>query len=150
MAEENTVQPVATIPLSVNPKQKILDQSLGEILQSNPQAQQMIMQAMGISQEKFAQMVDSAQQNNIMHMKISDLFKSGIVNQAVTKYQGKVPQAGEALVMSSVPMQQQVQLTPQQVQQLQNGNLSVQQLLEQSTSVEKKASFIDKLRNWFK
>lgn len=132
-------------PVSVNPKQNILDQSLGDILQNNSQAQQMIMQSMGLSQEKFQQMLTSIQQNNMMHMKISDLFKSGIVNQAVKQYPGQVQQGPLQFVQK-----QQIQLTPQQMQQLQNGTLSPQQLVEQTQSSGQKTSFIDKLKNWFK
>lgn len=131
MADEITSQqqvsiPVQAAPLSVNPQKNILDQTLGDLLQNNLQAQQMITKSMGISQENFQQMVNSAQQNNMMHMKIGDLFKNGIVQQ------------------------QQVQLTPQQMQQLQNGTLSPQQLLQQAQPVQQKTSFIDKVKSWFK
>jgi hypothetical protein len=153
MANENTI-PLQTAPVTGGPKQNILEQSLGDILQNNPQAQKMIMQSMGISQEKFQQMLTSVQQNNMMHMKIGDLFKSGIVNQAVQQNSGKQPQNGEALIMSSGPMQfvqkQQMQVTPEQLQQMQNGTLSPLQLVQQSTDTGQKTSFIDKLKSWFK
>ena len=64
----------------------IVDQTLGELLQNNPQAQQMIMKAMGISQEKFQEMLSAAKDNELMHMKIEDLFKSGIVQKAVEQH----------------------------------------------------------------
>ena len=38
-------------------KQGIMDQTLGEFLNSNPQAQGMVMQAMQVSPEKFKEMV---------------------------------------------------------------------------------------------
>ena len=94
MADEITSQqpvsiPMQAIPLAATPQKNILEQTLGDILQNNPQAQQMIIQSMGISQENFAQMLSSAQQNNMMQMKIGDLFKNGVVQQAVMQQNGQ-------------------------------------------------------------
>lgn len=112
----------------------ILDQTLGDVLQNNPRAQQMIMQSMGISQEKFQEMLGSAKQNNMMDMKIGDLFNNGIVQQAV---------------MQQNDSGQQMQVTPEQLQQLQNGTLSPEELL-QVQQVPQKISFFDKVKSWFK
>lgn len=110
MADATTPQqpvtvPVQAVPLSINPGQNLLDQTLGDLLQNNPQAQHMITQSMGITQENFQQMLASAQQNNLMHMKISDLFKNGIVQQA------------QGVVVQGQPMQ----VNPQQMQQIMQG-----------------------------
>jgi len=160
MTDEKSVQqpgsiPVAAIPISS--KGNILDQTLGEILQNNPQAQQMITNSMGISQENFQKMVGSAKQNNLMQMKISDLFKNGIVQQAVQQYPvGQVTQqdTNKMSMVVSGPMQfvgkQQVQLTPVQMNQLQNSSLNTQKIIQQAAPTTQKASFIDKIRNWFK
>jgi hypothetical protein len=99
---QSVLIPTQAVPLAANPQQNILDQTLGDILQTNPQAQQMITKSMGISQEKFQEMLSSAQQNNLMQMKVSDLFKNGIVQQA------------QGVVMQGQPEQ----LNPSQVQQV--------------------------------
>jgi len=85
MTDETTPSLGAQLPFdpSIQPHQGILDQSLAQVLRDNPRAQQMIMQSMGIPQEKFQEMLFAAQQNDMMHMKIRDLFASGIVKNAV-------------------------------------------------------------------
>jgi hypothetical protein len=140
MASEDTTQqqvPAQAIPLQVNQQKNILDQTLGDILQNNPQAQQMIMNSMGISQEKFQGMLASAQQNNLMHMKISDLFKNGIVQQA------------QGVVMQGQP----AQLNLQQMQQI--SSLNNIQNIQQSDNVPyalpnnpPKKSLLEKFRDW--
>lgn len=159
MAHDTTSQPNSpdsqTSSLQQTSHTNILNQSLEDILTNNPQAQQMIMKSMGISEEKFQQMLGSAGQNNMMNMKIGDLFKEGIVQQAIQQY----PSAGSgqsanglvsAMVSEPIQLGQQVQVTPEQMQQLQNGALSSQQLLQQSQPTQQKTSFLDKVRNWFK
>lgn len=78
---------------NVNPtapqKQGIMDQTLGEILNTNPQAQNIIMQTMHLTPEKFQEMVQTAETNPMMNMKISDLLKNGVVQQAIEN-QGQV------------------------------------------------------------
>jgi len=161
MAHDTTSQPNSpdsqTSSFQQTSHTNILNQSLEDILTNNPQAQQMIMKSMGISEEKFQQMLGSAGQNNMMNMKIGDLFKEGIVQQAIQQY----PSAGSgqssnanglvsAMVSELIQLGQQVQVTPEQMQQLQNGALSPQQLLQQSQPTQQKTSFLDKVRNWFK
>jgi len=103
-------------------KQGIMDQTLGEILKGNPQAQNVVMQSMQLSPEKFQEMVNTADTNPMMHMKISDLLKNGFVQQAVS---------------------QQGQMTPEQAQILQN----VTQTSE-AVQTPQKVSFLEKVRNW--
>jgi hypothetical protein len=123
-------------PQPNQPQHGILDKTLGEVLQSNPQAQQLVMKSMGVTQDKFQEMLGSAQQNNLMHMKIRDLFKNGIVQQAVQQ-QGKG------------------QLTQKQLQQLQNGTMTPEQLqsLQQGANatpqVSQNATLWDKIKKWF-
>lgn len=96
-------------------QKNIMDQTLGDLLGNNPQAQQMITQSMGVSQQQFQQMLGQAQQNNMMHMKIGDLFKSGVVQQA-QMIQG-----------------QPVQVSPQQMQQIMqmvNGSINATQQIQ--------------------
>lgn len=157
----NEISSKQSIPPTPNtPHVSILDQTLGDILQNNPQAQQMITTSMGISHEKFQEMLTSAQQNNMMHMKIGDLFKSGIVQQAVQQNpsassgQVTLPNGEQGSMFVSGPMQvvqsQQVQVTPEQLQQLQNGALQPQQLLQQAQPELKKSSLFDRIKNLFR
>jgi hypothetical protein len=81
MSDEVTTNPD---PSSVPPQptQGILNKTLGDILQSNPQAQNLVMKSMGISQQQLQQMLSQAGGNPMMNMPIADLFKNGIVQQA--------------------------------------------------------------------
>ena len=83
-AVDNTTQ----VPTTMNGTQGILDRTLSEVLETNPQAQQMIMRSMHLTPEKFQEMLATAQKDNLMHMKIRDLFNQGIVQQAVSQEQG--------------------------------------------------------------
>lgn len=78
--------------MSDEQKRKILDQTLGEVLQNNIQAQQMIMNAMHITPQQFQEMLNSTASNaasaGIMDMKIGDLFKNGVFQQATAMNQG--------------------------------------------------------------
>lgn len=88
MAEETTTGSHVPFDPSLNVHQGILDQTLAEVLQTNPQAQQTIMRSMNIPSEKFQQMLFVAQQNDMMHVKIRDLFANGFVQQALTQQDG--------------------------------------------------------------
>lgn len=68
---------------TANGVQGMLDQTLGEILQSNQQAQQMIIQSMGITSEQFEQMRSQAQGSQMMQMTIRELIEKGAVQQAM-------------------------------------------------------------------
>lgn len=68
---------------SSNSVQGMLDQTLGQVLQNNPQAQQTIIQAMGITAEQFEQMRGQAQGSQMMDMTIRELIENGTVQQAV-------------------------------------------------------------------
>jgi len=61
----------------------ILNKSLSDVLMNNPQAQSMVMKSMGINQQQLQSMLSQAAGNPMMNMPISDLFKNGIVQQAV-------------------------------------------------------------------
>jgi hypothetical protein len=60
----------------------ILHKTLGEVIQSNSHAQDMIMKAMKISPEQFQEMLQKSEGNQLMNMTIGDLFKNGVVSQA--------------------------------------------------------------------
>jgi len=63
-------------------KAPILNQTLGDILRNNPQAQNMVMQALRISPEQLQQMLAVTGNDPRMNMSIGDLFKTGVVQQA--------------------------------------------------------------------
>ena len=102
---------------------KILDQTLGELLQSNQQAQGVVMNAMQINPQQLQQMLTQTGNNQMMQMKIGDLFKNGIVQKAMV-------QSGRA--------------TPEQMQQIQNIANA------QSSSQPQQRSFLNTIKSWFK
>jgi hypothetical protein len=103
---------------------KILDQTLGELLQSNPQAQGVVMNAMHISPDQLQQMLSQTGNNAMMQMKIGDLFKNGIVQKAMV-------QSGQA--------------TPEQLQQV-NEIANAQQGTPQPSQ---KTSLLQKVKGLF-
>ena len=117
---------------NVQPKTPILKQTLGEILQNNAQAQGMIMQSMRITPEQFQQLLQHAGNNQMMHMTIGDLFKSGIMQQAIQMKPGQK--------LTSEQMQSIQKLTGQPSPEI----ISAQPIQEQ------KLSFMQKLKNLFK
>lgn len=130
------------------PHQGILNKTLGDILQNNPQAQNIVMKAMQISPQQLQEMLSKTGNNQLMNMSIGDMFKNGIMQQAAS---GQIP----------VQQGQVVQVTPEQLQQIiktsPDGQISpekLQQITGQSTplgpNVEarqpQKQSFLQKLK----
>jgi hypothetical protein len=142
MADNPTQVPPSTgdhaLPLNVSAQQQgILDQTLGEVLKSNPQAQGMVMQAMHLSPEKFQQLLTMTNNNAMMNTKIRDLFSSGVVQQAMAQ------QGQNAQQLQVDPSQ--IQITPEQAAQIQaqgGENVIVQPAPQQQTS------FVQKLKGW--
>lgn len=93
-----------------------LDKTFGEVIQNNPQAQDIIKNAMHIDQQKLQEMLHATGSNELMNMSIRDMFTNGIMQQAASS--------------------QTIQVTPEQIQQLneamQNnqGQVSSEQLQE--------------------
>lgn len=118
MADEVTPNQNTT-PQAQNPQQGFLNQTLGNILQNNNQAQGMVMKAMQISPQQFQQLLTATGNNQMMNTTIGDLFKNGVVHQAVQSTNGAGPigqlQGGQA-----------VQLSPEQMQQIMNTIQTVQ------------------------
>lgn len=102
----------------------ILNMTLGQILNNNPSAQNMIMQSMGLNQEQFQQMLSSAGNNQMLNMTVSDLFKNGTITQAM-------------------------QIKPEQLQQIINNPAGQIQELPNLT-LPQKQTFLQKLRNLFR
>jgi len=100
----------------------ILNQTLGDLLRNNPQAQGMVMKAMNISQEQLQQLLSTTGNNQYMNMTIGELFKSGFVQKAVTA--SKTGDMGQmAPMQGQAPLHQgfegqAVQMTPEQMQQI--------------------------------
>lgn len=109
----NTTQ---QLPPNVNPQhQGILDQTLGGVLHSNPQAQNIVMKSMNLSQEQFQQLLGKTDNNQLMNMKVRDLFSSGVVQQALaTQNQTNA----NATQLPPIP-EDQIILTPEQAAQIQ-------------------------------
>lgn len=64
-----------------NGVQGMLDQTLAQVLQTNPQAQQQIIQKMGITLEQFEQMRSQSQGSQMMQMTLRELLEKGIPQQ---------------------------------------------------------------------
>jgi hypothetical protein len=77
---QNQQTPAQSAPLSHG---NVLGMTLGELLNNNPAAQNMVMQSMNINQNQFSQMLTQAGSNPMMNMTIGDLFKNGAMGQAV-------------------------------------------------------------------
>jgi hypothetical protein len=126
------------IPLNVDTQQQgILDQTLGEVLKSNPQAQGMVMQAMHLSPDKFQQLLTMTNNNALMNTKIRDLFSNGVVQQALAQ------QGQNAQQLQVDPSQ--IQISPEQAAQIQaqgGENVIVQ------TAPQQQSSFMQKLKGW--
>jgi hypothetical protein len=69
------------------PHTGILEMTLGQILNTNPTAQNLIMEAMNINQDQFRQLLESANNNQMMNMTIRDLFQNGSIAKAIATTQ---------------------------------------------------------------
>jgi hypothetical protein len=108
----------------------ILNQTLGQLLQQNNQAQGVVMQAMQINPQQLQQLLSMTGNNQLMNTTIGDLFKNGFVQQA----QGQ---------MGSV--------SPQQLQQIVGAVTSQNpQQIMQGVALPQKQSFFQKLKNLFR
>ena len=106
--------------------QGIVHQTLGDLLKTNTQAQNLIMKSMNLSPDQFQQLLTKTNNNPLMNQTIGELFKNGTMNQAAV-------QGG--------------QIDPSHVQQIVT-TLQTQQLPVQQESA--KPSFVQKIKNLFK
>jgi hypothetical protein len=141
----------------------ILNKSLSDVLKGNPQAQDMVMKSMGITQQQLQSMLSQAGNNPMMNMPISELFKNGIVQQAVQmngaqqvspqQFQQMLGamngQNGQALIpnipqnMQGMGMATPVMIPVGMMQVPMNGNgMAVMQ--------NQKPSMLHKVQNWFR
>lgn len=129
------------VPLNVGAQQHqgILDQTLGEVLKSNPQAQNMVMQAMHIGPDQFQKLLGMTGNNDLMNTKIRDLFSSGVVQQALAQQGQGQPAMVQNMPVSPDGSNQVVTIKPEDVP-------GGPQLIKE----EKKPSFMDKLKHMFK
>ena len=104
----------------------ILKQTLGELLQTNPQARELIMRTMNVDPAQLQQMINSANDNPMMNQTIGELFKNGTMQKAASR-------------------QKQVQVSPDQMQQIMTTLFSDLQNQPQ----QEKPSFLQKLKNLF-
>lgn len=68
--------------MPAEPQTKILNTALGDLLRSNAQARNLIMQSMRISPEELNSMIDRAGGSQMMGMTIGELFKNGLFQKA--------------------------------------------------------------------
>jgi hypothetical protein len=141
---------MADTPVPNDPNQKsILNQTLGEILHNNNEAQAKIMQGMGVNQQQFQQLLGQTENNPLMNMTVGELFKSGFIQKAMT-------QSAAAKKVVSGQQGQAVQMTPEQLQQMMSTqNMQVVQNGEQGQPVQivvqpQKQSFFQKLKGLFR
>jgi hypothetical protein len=151
----------------------ILGKTLGEVLQNNVKAQGMVTSAMQISPAQFQELLKLAGNNQLMNMTIGDLFKNGVVQQAIsqnvskTVIQGQevnggvesrnVNQSAQGIAIGSSQMQQ---ISPEQFGEiarvLQNSQSLARagendNVLEQgSAKIVPKPSFFQKIKELFK
>ena len=88
--DDQTTIPFNSNPLPTAPSQPpmqpnhgILNMTLGQLMQNNPTAQNMVMKGMNISPQQFQQMLNMTGNNQMMNQTIGDLFKNGTMTQAM-------------------------------------------------------------------
>lgn len=67
------------------PHQGILQQTLGNLLRNNSQAQNLIMKSMNLNPEQFQQLLTKTNNNPLMNQTIGELFKNGTMQQAASQ-----------------------------------------------------------------
>lgn len=127
-------------------KPQILNQTLGELLQNNNEAQGVVMKAMQISPQQLQQFLNMTGNNQLMNMTIRDLFKNGVIQQAT----------GQAIQVSPEQFQQTLNSLPQQNTQIRLPKGVEQPLTPEDkvpytlTQASGKPSFLQKLKNLFR
>lgn len=117
----------------------ILNQTLEEILQNNKNAQNLIIRSMGITPEKFQEMLKSTTNNPMMQQTIGELFKNGTMQQAAQQG-GHVSSAQVEQIVQSLNAQQ-----PEIIQSQPNPSSQP----AQTTTQTERASFMQKIKNLF-
>ena len=118
--DDKSVNPQSIPSINPNPvllHPNILNQTLGELLQNNNQAQGIVMQAMQVTPQQMQQLVTMAGGNKLMNMSIGELFKNGFVQQAVAQ-QGQVqlqnPEQGSGQIQPQAILGQEMATPPKQ------------------------------------
>ena len=146
LPQENVPQ-VPQVP-QPQPEQKgILGMTLGQLLQNNTHAQDMIMKTMQINPQQFQQMLQSTGNNQLMNQSIGDLFKNGIVQQAMTMHAVKLtPEQSQQIAQAMQQTGQQ-----QGVPQGQMAPVSTEDKVPYVFPQEpQKPSLMQKVLGWFK
>src|SRR5260370_21183814 len=93
--------------LPVNPPHpSILNQTLGQLLQNNQQAQGVVTQAMQISPQQLQQLLSMTGNNQLMNQTIGDLFKNGTMKQLAVQAFQVNPQQFQQILGSLNPQGQ--------------------------------------------
>ena len=99
--------PVLNTPIPQ--KKGILDRTLADILKTNTQAQSIVMKAMRITPEKFAEMLTQTSSNKLMQTPIRDLIRGGIVRKAVEQKKINQQVVNQGMANSDTTSQTQAQ-----------------------------------------
>jgi hypothetical protein len=131
----------------------ILNQTLGQLLQSNPQAQNLVMQSMGINPQQFEQMLQMSGNNQMMNQTIGDLFKNGTMQQAMQVNPQQIQQMltnpnGQMMPMQAVAMGK---IDPQTGQMIPLDSSDMQRLQQvPGFTVPQKPSLMQKIKSLFR
>lgn len=138
------------IPAQQPPPHGILDKTFGEVIQNNPQAQNIVMKAMNINAQQLQEMIAKTSQNQLMHMTIRDMFKNGVMQQAASAQ-------GQSLKVTPEQMQQIMnmtqngeQVTPEQLEQITGQTVNEGQMTQSIEVQPQKTSLIQKLKGFLK
>lgn len=135
--------------MQVQPHPSILNQTLGQLLQNNQQAQGVVMQAMQISPQQLQQLLGMTGNNQLMNQTIGDLFKNGTISQASGQVSQVSPQQFQQILGVLNPQNPQVQIVGQEGQmgQAVGPQDKVPYTIPASAS---KSSLMQKLKSLFK
>lgn len=132
-------------------KTGILNQTLGDLLQNNTEAQGIVLHGMQLNPQQLQQLLQSAGDNNLMHMTIGDLFKNGVMQQAMMQSKQVSPDQMQQILGM-------VNGAPPAVQQNQEGQVVQEaQVIPEEEKVHytlpvenKNQSLFQKVKNFFK
>lgn len=125
-----------------------LDKTFGEIIQNNKQAQNIIMNTMHIDQQRFQEMLQSTGNNELMSMTIRDMFKNGIMQQAASSQTVQIT-PGQMQQLNETMQNNGGQVSQEQFQQITGIEVSGGQTAQQFSSQTQKSTLFQKVKNWF-
>lgn len=128
----------------------ILDKTFGEVIQNNPQAQNIVMKAMNINAQQLQEMIAKTSQNQLMHMTIRDMFKNGVMQQAASAQGQSLKVTPEQMQHIMTMTQNGEQVTPEQLEQITGQTVKEGQMTQSIEVQPQKTSLVQKLKGFFK